>query len=539
MKKKWKVSMAAAICMTLLAAGCSGNGEDAGKTTDPGGAESQPNMNAAGFPIVMDQIKLTFMAGQAPTTNPDWNNVRLFNEYEQMTNIDIEWQMVPAAGLKEKFNLVMASRDYPDAFHTARLTASDLTKHGQEGSFIKLDDLIDKHAPNFKKLLDANPALRKGITMPDGHIYSFPTYYDPNFTYLLVSSPLWLNKTWLDKLGMAPPDTTDKFYQYLQAVKTTDLNGNGKNDEIPYAGIKPDNLINHLKGAWGLTNRGRLHAYVDIDPQSDKLRFVPTDPKYKEMLEYIHKLYKEGLINQDIFTVQNNEFYAKGSEGIYGSSIITSMETLMKLTNYIGAPALEGPHGDRVFSFIGSSLASPGAFVITDKNKHPAETVRWIDYFYGDEGNLKFFMGWKDDTYEEQPDGSVQYSQKMVNSPDGKTLEQIVAQSLTWPGGSYPGIVKEKTFKAALPSMIAATETVKPYLPEEVWPAFIYTLEENDQMTQLHNDIDIYVKETQAKFITGSMSFAEWDKYVEQFMKMGLDEYMNIYNAAYERYKKG
>lgn len=536
MRKSWKVSVAAVICTVLLAAGCEENGDEGAKSGDAGGAEQPANMNATGFPIVKEPIKLTFMAGQAPTSNPDWNKVRLFTEYEQMTNVDIEWQMVPAAGLREKFNLVMASRDYPDAFHTARLTAADLMKYGQEGSFIKLNDLIDNYAPNFKKLLDTNPSLKKGITMPDGNIYAFPTYYDPNFTYLLVSSPLWINKTWLDKLGMAPPDTTEKFYEYLKAVKTTDLNGNGKNDELPYAGIKPDNLIAHLKGAWGLGNRGRFHAYVDVDPQSGKLRFIPTDPNYKEMMEYIHKLYKEGLIDPNIFTVQNNEFYAKGTENVYGSSIITSMETLMGLTNYVGAPVLQGPHGDRIFSFYGSPLAAPGAFVITDKNKHPAETVRWIDYFYGDEGNLKFFMGWKGDTYEELADGSVQYTSKITASPDGKTLEQVLMQSLTWAGGSYPGIVKQKTFKAALPSMIQAAETVKPYIPKEVWPSFIYTPEESERITQLLADIDVYVGEMQAKFITGGL--ADWDKYVEQFNKMGLTDFMKIYNVAYERYKK-
>lgn len=531
-----KVPMAAAMGLALLVAGCGGTDGDEGKPVEPGNVEPNSNMNMTGFPIVNDSIKLLILAGAAPTSNSDWNNVRLFNEYEQMTNMDIEWQMVPTDGLKERVNLVMASRDYPDAFHTARFTAAELLKYGQEGSFIRLNELIDQHAPNFKKLLDENPALKKGITMPDGNIYSFPTYYDPNFTYVLVSSPLWLNQTWLDKLGMNPPDTVEKFYDYLKAVKATDLNDNGLNDEIPYAGVKPDNLIGHLRGSWGLGNRGRHHAYVDVDPKSGELRFIPTDPGYKEMLEFIHKLYNEGLINQDIFTVTSNEFYAKGTEEIYGSSIITSMETLMGLKNYVGAPVLKGPHGDQLFSFYGSPVASPGAFVITDKNEYPAETVRWIDYFYGEEGNLKFFMGWEGETYEELPDGSVQYTANITDSPDGKTLEQVLMQQLTWAGGSYPGIVLEKTFKAALPSMVEAADTVKPYVPEEIWPAFNYMPEESQRMTQLLADIDVYVKEMQGKFITGGL--ADWDSYVAQFDKMGLSDFMKLYNEAYERYKQ-
>lgn len=535
-RRKWILSVAAALSLALAVTGCStqgGNGAGGEEVIEP-----SENMNLTGFPIVNEPIQLSFLAGAAPTSNSNWNRVRLFTEYAKMTNINIEWQMVPTDALNERVNLLLASRDYPDAFHTARLTIADIMKHGGEGTFIPLNDLIDEYAPNFKKLLFENEDLRKGLTMPDGNIYSFPTYYDPDFTYVLVSSPLWLNETWLEQLGMDPPETTDEFYNYLKAVKTTDLNGNGVHDEIPYAGVKPDNLVNHLKGAWGLGNRGRSHAYVDVHPESGELRFIPTDPNYKEIMEYVHKLYSEGLLSEDIYTITSNEFYARGTEEQnYGSSIITSMETLMGLTNYVGAPALEGPHGDRIFSFYGSPLAAPGSFVITNNNPYPAETVRWIDYFYGDEGNLKFFMGWEGETYETLPDGTLQYTENITNSPDGRTLEQVLMQSLTWAGGSYPGIVKESTFKAALPAMVEAAERVAPYKPEEVWPAFSYMPDESQQMSQLLADIDVYVKEMQAKFITGGMD--EWDRYVEQLNRMGLSDFMELYNTAYERYKEG
>jgi putative aldouronate transport system substrate-binding protein len=40
------------------------------------------------------------------------------------------------------------------------------------------------------------------------------------------------------------------------------------------------------------------------------------------------------------------------------------------------------------------------------------------------------------------------------------------------------------------------------------------------------------------KFIVGDVPFTEWDNYVATLKKMGLDEYMNIYTAAYERFNK-
>ncbi len=104
----------------------------------------------------------------------------------------------------------------------------DVANYGAQGIFIPLNDLIDKYAPNFKKLLDQYPEVKSGLTMPDGNIYSFPTFYEPSFTSVLIGTKLWYNQAFLDALGMKPPATTDEFYQYLKAVKTQDPNKTAK-----------------------------------------------------------------------------------------------------------------------------------------------------------------------------------------------------------------------------------------------------------------------------------------------------------------------
>ena len=65
-------------------------------------------------------------------------------------------------------------------------------------------------------------------------------------------------------------------------------------------GVGVDSLMNYLKGSWGLSNHGIRNANVDLQPGTEELRFIPTDPKYKEMLEYMNKLYKEKLIGEDV-----------------------------------------------------------------------------------------------------------------------------------------------------------------------------------------------------------------------------------------------
>lgn len=69
------------------------------------------------------------------------------------------------------------------------------------------------------------------VTNPDGHIYTLPG-----------KKPLrpkgcdtpFINKAWLDRLGLEIPTTVDEWYEVLKAFKEQDANGNGDpNDEIP------------------------------------------------------------------------------------------------------------------------------------------------------------------------------------------------------------------------------------------------------------------------------------------------------------------
>lgn len=223
MNIKKKFIILAAVPFIALAACNKGNNSDVG-----GSEEALNNLNTEGMPIVDDTVELEIFAGKAATTADDWNDVLLLNEYEEMTNMDITWNMVPADGLEEKRNLALASGDLPDVFYSANLPVSDVQKYGGQGTFIPLNDLIEEYAPNIKKVLDENPDIRKGITFPDGNIYSIPTVYSPDFSSLLIGAKGWVNGDWLEQLDMDNPETTDEFYEYLKAVKETDLNGNGK-----------------------------------------------------------------------------------------------------------------------------------------------------------------------------------------------------------------------------------------------------------------------------------------------------------------------
>ncbi len=541
--KKWTALSVSSVITASLLAGCG-----AAKGTD-GGSNAAPNkesgvvqnVNKAGMPIVKEPVELTFFTGLAATNGSNKFEDRLvWSEYAKMSNIKVNFQTVPFENLTEKRNLSLANGDYPDVLYSARVPAADLMKYGSQGVFVKLNDLINSYAPNLKKLMDKYPDLRKALTMPDGNIYSFPSFYSPEFLPMLIGTPLWVKQDWLDKLNMKEPKTTDELYAFFKAVKTTDLNGNGQADEIPYSGTGINPLMEQIQGAWGLGTRGLGHKHVDIDPKTNELRFFRTTENFKELLQYMNKLYSEGLIDKDVFTQTGNQLYAKGGKGVLGATINPNPKTQFNGEGYFGLGALKGPHGDQLYTHIKVPMVWPGAFVITDKNKNVEATVRWMDHFYGDEGATFYFMGKEGVSYTKAADGKLEFIDEIKKNPSGLTMDQALTKYVTWMGGSYPGYVQEKYFKGSetLPESVQAGKKAEPHAIKELWYNFNFTEQESEFLSTKGNDIHTYIKEMEAKFITGATSFAEWDKYVTTVKNMGVSDYLKVYKTAYDRYNK-
>ncbi|BFH62389.1 extracellular solute-binding protein [Paenibacillus azoreducens] len=536
--KRGKMLLACLVSMTVLA-GCG-----SGKSDDAGGGKAkdaeQAKINANGFPIVNDNMTVSAFAAKF-FANADWNKIRLWTDYEKKTNIHVNWETVQTETLKEKRNLLLAGNDYPELFYASAFSRSDLLKYGKQGVFLPLNDLIDKYAPNFKALMDKYPIIAKGITMPDGNIYGLPTVYDPEFKSVLYGTP-WVKQEWLDKLGLKQPESLDDFYNMLKAFKEKDPNGNGQKDEIAWGAVGTTGIVNYLRGSFGLNNHGTSNINVDTDPETGKVRFIPTDPRYKELLQFVNKLYKDGLLEQDIVSVKSTEVDSKGMEGLIGVVDNVDPVAIYNQKGYVGLNVLKGPHGDQQYTAYGSPLGNIGMFVLTDKAKNPEAMIRWMDYFYSDEGIKLFFMGWKDETYTEGANGSVDYTDEIKNNPNGLNLDQAIGQYLIWPGGYYPGFVKQQYFKGAegLPTSVENAKKAEPYAlkQDQVWPPFNFTQDEQSELTTIQTDIDTYVLEMRDKFITGNESFDNWDQYVAALDKMGVKRYVEIYQSAAERYAK-
>jgi putative aldouronate transport system substrate-binding protein len=62
------------------------------------------------------------------------------------------------------------------------------------------------------------------------------------------------------------------------------------------------------------------------------------------------------------------------------------------------------------------------------------------------------------------------------------------------------------------------------------------TTEETEQVRDSETDLKTYVEQMEAKFITGVEPLSNWDKYVKTIESMGVEEYVSVYQTAYDRW---
>ncbi len=538
----WLVAIAL-VAGTALAF-CAGDKEPSAAGESAAGAGSQPgmvgNMYRTGLPIVKEPVTLKVMS-RMHAASGDIGKMEFLKQIDRTTNVKIEGDFVPFVQWNEKKNLVLASGDLPDLFIGQGITDSDIVTYSSQGFFVPLDSLVKAWAPNVQRLFQKRPEYEGASRAPDGKLYSIPGVNEIPFR----ENPevFFMNKTWLQKLNLKVPTTTDEYYAVLKAFREKDPNGNGKTDEIPlsfaYAGTPDYTKLYALFGAFGIID-GTHHLCI-LD---GKVVFAPAHDRYRKALEYFHKLYSEKLIDPEAFAQNLQQYYAKGKSAdiLYGSyfdwfgDACVGSDRLVK--DYMAIAPLKGPEGHQVWRRVFGYLMKH-FFEITPKNKYPEISMRWLDYLYDEKISLQLTRGPLGIVLNENPDGtfSINPAPKGV-SDDTFRLQHTPAEAYPW------AVLSEVMSRVKFPPSLDRKLNVyypiyKPYLEKDIYPLVTYTKPESDRLAILQTDIHGYVEQMMAKFVVGDESIEKsWQKYVEQLDKMGLAELLKIRQAAYDRFLK-
>ena len=186
---------------------------------------------------------------------------------------------------------MIASGEYPDAIvYNWSGVNGGIESFVEDGVIYDLTPYIETCMPNFSKLLEEHPEIKKDVMTDDGRILTIP-YVRLDKELCVYQGPL-VRRDWLDKLGLEEPTTPAELKTVLKAFRDKDANGNGKPDET-LGGIGFDNAqgIGCLLWAFGTT--------WDFHLKDGKVVYGPVTKEFRDGVEYIADLYKEGLIDPD------------------------------------------------------------------------------------------------------------------------------------------------------------------------------------------------------------------------------------------------
>jgi putative aldouronate transport system substrate-binding protein len=499
-----------------------------------GGAGQSSQTVSGGGP---EKVTLTGFSVYSP---PPVQGVNNYNDHiawkviNEKYGFQIQWQNVPdTSEWQTQLGLIMASGTLPDFF--IRITPQLAEQYGRQGALLPLGELINTKVPHLKTVMNDNKPVAGQITSEDGKIYFFPRLLlDPRLRHY---PGLMIREDWVETLGLQMPQTIDDFYKVLKAFKEADFNKDGNKNEAPFMGD-----YKFLIWAFGVGSRG-FNQSNDFFIEGGRIKYGPADPRYRSALEYLNKLYTEGLIE---LSPNNDTLMQKViSESVgstYGSwtGALTTYNKLLatekKTPGLRGVIPLQGPSGERnvLSNHTELDLSCGGAIASTTKKADDA--ARLFDLLYSREGQLLIHYGIEGDTYT-MVKGVPAYTDKVTKHPSLSMVNYINAYIGN--RSVIPTLYMVESYLSSLdPEGLVANEITATNGGNKKPPSLRFNDAEMAEVQVLQRDINTYVDENRDKFINGQQSFSQWDTFQAGLWRLNVSRLIEIYDTAYQRYLK-
>jgi putative aldouronate transport system substrate-binding protein len=181
----------------------------------------------------------------------------------------------------------------------------------------------------------------------------------------------------------------------------------------------------------------------------------------------------------------------------------------------------------------------PGTFrgwgVITKACKYPEAAMRWIDYHYDPINSIELCEGPIGVRVLENPDGTLYIRMP----PDGLTAAEDRYANCRAGGlfGMTVNLYRTRLKNPPTDRKVQFLDTCLDEFDEKtpMMPVY-YSAEESSEMAQLQTDMVQYIERRGCEWIINGKIDAEWDAYLAELERVGQARWLEIKQAAYDRY---
>ncbi len=488
-------------------------------------------------------------------TLSSFNELLMYQEMCKITGTDVEF-IHPASGSTgtEAFQILMSSGDYPDMieYNWGSYTGGP-QQAIDDGVIIALNEYLEDYAPNYYNYMEGEKGKEKGYIYKAATVSNTGSYY--GFKGLNVGSyrgyaGLYVRKDLLDKWGLDIPETIDDWTNVFKTAKENGIKYPLTGESTLFSITGDTTFI----GAWKIG----MNVYVD----NGKIKYGPFQSEYKDYLKKMSEWVKAGYVDIDYVTNDSTNvegYMTNGTSiaafGYVGSSIgklLPAMAEKDPNYNLAACPFPVMKKGETpLFQGVQAEATDPSIAISVqcgaDNEDRYKEAIKWCDFLYSDEGILLKAFGIEGDTYTTQKDdeGNVRYvytDKIMDHEAIGAHSVEAALYHFMLPA-NHPGFNQHPDYldgfypyeqqKDAIRKWNEHVEIAKEY----VLPAISLTSEEATEAANIQAAARDNLNAAISNIILGKASLDTYEDAVNAAKKAGFDKLMEIYQAAYDRYK--
>ena len=526
MKKKKRIIAAMTLAaIAVQTAGCTG-----GETN----SVSDLATGTVDYPIETSE-KLTYwsaLPNALTTVVTNFGETEFAKAYIEATGIQVEFQH-PAQGQESNnLNLLIASNDLPDIIETDWLSRNP-EESIRLNTITELNSLINDYAPNLKKFLTENQEIDRAIKTDSNQYYVFPFVRgDGSSSALTNTSGFMIRQDWLDDLGLERPETVDEWENVLIQFR------DHKNAAEPLVATITE--LGFLAGAYGAPN----NFYVE----DGQVKYGPINEGFRTFLETARRWYADGLLDKNFAVLDERQKQSKflgESAGIVfgsgGSGIGVYLPGLQEKNPQSNVTAIRYPVENKgdipKFTNETQLYSTAGSAAISANSKNKELAARFLDYSYSEEGYMLNNFGIEGESYE-MKDGYPTYTDTIFHNPNGLSVSQAMHCYLR--ACSVGPFVQDVRYIEQYYELDQQREALNVWGVSDAelyWlPQITLTSEESSEYSKIMGDLNVYKEEAMLNFIVGQKPLDEFDSYVEEIKRLGIDRAIEIQQAAYERF---
>ncbi|HEY9575701.1 MAG TPA: sugar ABC transporter substrate-binding protein [Lachnospiraceae bacterium] len=529
-KQKGALAVAMLVAATTVLSGCGGQAKEKKEDSKQKEKASAENFNAEGLPILKEKETFVIAVPQKSTLKAAGEKACVL-EAEKATNVHIEWVEIPESGWDEKINIMFSTDSLPDAI----IGDIDMARNFEQ--LAALDEYLDKYAPAVTKFFESREDYPNALKAPDETIRTLPI--GDESIHNTIDSQIWINQKWLDALSLKMPTNTEELKEVLVAFRDKDPNGNGQKDEIPFTFKKSWGWGTSIENFFG--NFGVVENEAHVFQKDGKVVFSGAEQGYYDALAYLNDLYKDGLVDKEVFTMSDDQYAARGSVG----------DTLGMVAGYVaGEAGVLNEEDYRVLpvlkhngmaGIVGlNNVTKNGGFAISKSCKNPAALVRWYDYINSSlESSLNWGRGAKGVAWNIVEKDGQEIAQ--ILTMDEKVLEEnggYKSKSEYRTSESFAGITPslwrfeydEKRIYDDKAPYDYKMEAVKSQIESGVkgLPAGTASLENAEKRSILQADIDTYLEKFISDSVLNGIDESKWEGHKKTLESLKVDEYTKL-----------